>query len=96
MIVKDIEINKSIFKAVHIELSDSSNLLMIIGSKGYIMCGYLNINTAQKMGDVACIVTGVKTIEDILNSKIVALTSNAQKLGVEMGMAVTEVLKKLS
>lgn len=96
MITKNIEVNNVVFKAIHLELSDKGNLLMILGAKGYIMCGYLNINTAQKMGDVACIVTGVKTIEDVLNSKIVALTSNAQKLGIEMGMDVTDVLKKLS
>lgn len=96
MTEKDIKINGAVFKTIHIKLADNSNLLMIICPKGYIMCGYLNINTAQKMGDAACIVTGVKTIEDVLNSKIAALTSNAQQLGVQMGMPVSEVLKKLS
>ncbi|MEA5000882.1 MAG: DUF1805 domain-containing protein [Endomicrobiaceae bacterium] len=96
MIIKDIAVNDLIFKAVQLELSDKGNLLIIKGAKGYIMCGYLNINTAQKMGDAACVVTGVKTVEDVLNAKIVALTSHAQKLGIEMGMAVTEVLIKLS
>jgi len=96
MIIKDIAVNDLIFKAVQLELSDKGNLLIIKGAKGYVMCGYLNINTAQKMGDAACVVTGVKTVEDVLNAKIVALTSHAQKLGIEMGMAVTEVLIKLS
>ena len=96
MITKDITINETVFKAVQIDLSDKGKLLMIIGKKGYIMCGYLNINTAQKLGDVACMVTGVKTIEDVLNSNIVALTAEAQKLGIIMGMPVKEVLQKLS
>lgn len=94
--IKDLKIDDNVFKTIQISLSEKSTLLMIIGSKGYIMCGYLNINTAQKMGDVACIVTGVKTIDDVLISKVVALTSNAQKLGIEMGMPVKEVLKKIS
>ena len=60
------------------------------------MCGYLNINTAQKRNDVACIVTGVKTIEDMLNSKIVALTARAQSLGISMDMEVKKVLEILA
>ena len=60
------------------------------------MCGYLNINTAQKRQDVACVVTGVKTIEDMLNSNVIALTVKAQELGITMGMPVKEALEKLS
>ena len=96
MIIKDIIINETVFKTVQVDLSEKGKLLMIISKKGYIMCGYLNINTAQKLGDVACMVTGVKTIEDVLNSNIVALTAEAQKLGIIMGMPVKEVLQKLS
>jgi uncharacterized protein YunC (DUF1805 family) len=96
MITKDITINETVFKAVQIDLSERGKLLMIIGAKGYVMCGYLNINTAQKLGDAACMVTGVKTIDDVLNANIVALTAEAQKLGIEMGMPVKDVLKRLS
>lgn len=96
MIIKDINVNDKLFKAVEIDLCDNSKLLMITGAKGYVMCGYLNINTAQNRGDAACIVTGVKTIEDVLNSNIVALTVQAQNLGIKMGMPVKEVLEKFS
>lgn len=96
MEIKEFYVNKTLFKTVCIDLCDNSQLLMVTSHKGYIMCGYLNINTAQKRGDVACIVTGVKTVEDILNSKVVAVTSNAQKLGIEMNMPVKQVLEKLS
>lgn len=96
MIIKEIKVKNSIFKGVEIKLSKDSSLLAVTGDKGYVMCGYLNINTAQKRNDVACMVTGVKTIEDILNSKIVALTSAAQKLGISMGMDVKKVLEILS
>ncbi len=96
MITKDITVNETVFKAVQIDLSERGKLLMIIGAKGYVMCGYLNINTAQKLGDAACMVTGVKTIDDVLNANIVALTAEAQKLGIEMGMPVKDVLKRLS
>ena len=96
MITKEIKIKNTIFKGIELELSKESNLLVITGDKGYIMCGYLNINTAQKRDDVACIVTGVKTIEDILNSKIVALTAKAQSLGISMNMPVKKALEILA
>ena len=95
MITKEIKVKNSIFKGIELDLCDNTKLLVITGKKGYIMCGYLNINTAQKRQDVACIVTGVKTIEDILNSNIVALTAKAQELGISMGMPVKEALEKL-
>ena len=96
MIEKEIKVKNTLFKGIELDLCDSSKLLVITGTKGYIMCGYLNINTAQKRDDVACIVTVVKTIEDMLNSKIVALTAKAQSLGISMDMEVSKVLEILA
>ena len=96
MITKEIKVKNSVFKGIELDLCDSSKLLVITGKNGYIMCGYLNINTAQKRQDVACVVTGVKTIEDMLNSNIIALTAKAQEFGISMGMSVKEALEKLS
>ena len=96
MIQKEIKVKNSVFKGIELDLCDDTKLLVITGKKGYIMCGYLNINTAQKRNDVACIVTGVKTIEDILNSDIVALTAKAQELGISMNMPVKKALEILA
>jgi uncharacterized protein YunC (DUF1805 family) len=30
------------------------------------MCGYLNIETAERMGNIVAIVTGIKTVNDML------------------------------
>ena len=88
MVTKEIKVKNTIFKGIELDLCDNAKLLVITGQKGYIMCGYLNINTAQKRNHVACIFTGVKTIEDMLNSNIVALTAKAQELGISMNMEV--------
>lgn len=79
---------------IKIELQNA-NLVLIKGEKGFIMCGYLNIDAAEKMGDAACVVTGVKTVEDALNAKIVKATSKAKALGVREGMTGREALKLL-
>jgi len=59
------------------------------------MCGYLNMETAEKLGDAACMVRGVKTVDDLLNAKIVEMTSKAKQFGIEMGMTGRETLEKL-
>ena len=73
MVTKEIKVKNSIFKGIELDLCNSAKLLVITGNKGYIMCGYLNINTAQKREDVACIVTGVKTIDFASCSAILVL-----------------------
>ncbi len=60
------------------------------------MCGYLNIETAEKLGDAACVVRGVKTVEEMLEGKVSALTSGAKKLGIETGMTGREALGKMA
>lgn len=79
-------------QAIRIKMPNSF-LILLKADKGFVMCGYLNIQAAEKLGDAACIVTGVKTIEDALNSKIVALTSKAKALGISEGMSAREALK---
>lgn len=72
----------------------NANFVLVAAAKGYICCGYLNLETAQKLGDVACVVTGVKTIEDLLRSDIVNMTHQAQALGIKRGMKAQEVLER--
>lgn len=71
----------------------NANFVLVVAPKGYICCGYLNLETAQKLGDVACVVTGVKTIEDLLRADIVNMTHQAETLGIKRGMKAKEVLE---
>jgi uncharacterized protein YunC (DUF1805 family) len=77
------------------ELPDSPPLLLIIAEKGFVMCGFLNIDTAEKLGVTAAMVSGVKTFEDVLNAQIKAMTSKAKGFGVEVGMKGTEALRRM-
>jgi uncharacterized protein YunC (DUF1805 family) len=93
--IEKIEIEGKTFHAMKSTLPDAPPLLLIKGAKGYIMCGYLNIEAAEKFGSAAAIVTGVKTFEDVLNATIKASTTKAKELGLEPGKVVKEVLSKL-
>jgi uncharacterized protein YunC (DUF1805 family) len=70
-------------------------LLLIQAKKGYVMCGYLNMNTANKLGDIAGRVTGVKTFDEMLNANVVDVTENATLMGLKQGMTVKDFLNVL-
>ena len=70
-------------------------LLIIQAKKGYVMCGYLNINAANKMGDIAGKVTGVKTFDDMLNADVVEVSENAKLAGLKEGMNAKDFLNAI-
>ena len=70
-------------------------LLLIIAEKGFVMCGFLNVDVAERVGLAAAMVSGVKNFEDVLNAEVKAVTSKAKSLGVEAGMKGEEALKRM-
>jgi uncharacterized protein YunC (DUF1805 family) len=70
-------------------------LILIQVKKGYVMCGYLNMNAANKLGDIAGKVTGVNTFEEALNAPLVEVSENAKKAGFQEGMNTQDFLNKL-
>lgn len=73
-----------------------SPLLLIKGAKGILACGYLNIETFNRTGEAAAIVTGVKTHEDMVTAKVIAVSNAARSAGVEIGMTGEEALQKFA
>ncbi len=68
-------------------------LLLITAEKGLVMCGFLNVEAAEKTGATAVMVSGVKTFDDVLNAPVKATTSKAKSLGVHEGMNGADALK---
>lgn len=77
------------------DLPDSPPLLLITAEKGFVMCGFLNVEAAEKLGVAAAVVSGVKTFDEVLNGQVRAMTSKAKSLGVEVGMKGADALKHL-
>ena len=80
---------------VKVELPDSPPLLLVIAGKGFVMCGFLNVDAAERLGVAAAVVSGVKNFDDVLNAEIKAVTSKAGSFGVRVGMRGAEALKVL-
>ncbi|MFP3951845.1 MAG: YunC family protein [Candidatus Bathyarchaeia archaeon] len=89
------EIEGKSFQGVKSKLPDLPPLLLIKGISGFVMCGYLNLDVAEKLDAAAAVVSGVSTFEEVLNAEISAVTSKAEGLGVKPGMVVREALPKL-
>lgn len=73
----------------------TQDLILIKAEHGYVMCGYLNREAAEKFGDIAVVATGVSDVEGMLEKQAVWVSSQAKNRGVEEGMLVKDLLEKL-
>ncbi len=90
------QINLKIGSALGVKLDmEHAPLLVIRAGKGFVMCGYLNMDTANKLGDAAVRVTGVNSFEDVLKANVVDVSEAGRKLGITIGMPVEEALMKM-
>lgn len=71
------------------------NMIVVECAKGYLMCGYLNLDAAEKFGDAAVLVGGAD-FEAVLANPIKGLTSAAKEAGVKEGMTGAEAAAVLN
>jgi len=75
----------------------NNTFVLIIGAvNGFLGCGYLNVEVANKVGDVCAIVTGVKTPDDMLGAKVITVSDAAKELGIKEDMTGKEALLIMS
>ncbi len=70
-------------------------LVLIRARKGFAMCGYLNMEAVDKMGEVAVRATGVRSFEDLLQARVASASLRARELGVVEGMTTREALEMM-
>ena len=93
--VMSVKVNDETCLGVKIELPDSPPLLLVVADKGFVMCGFLDVGIAEKLGVAAAVVSGVKSFEDVLNAEVKAVTSKARDLSVSVGMKGVDALKHM-
>ncbi|MDD5044415.1 MAG: DUF1805 domain-containing protein [Candidatus Omnitrophica bacterium] len=89
---KKIKVGEKYIEALWVKLL-SKNFILLRGSKGYAMCGYLDLKTAEKFKDAAIKIVGVANFRQALNAKVHSLTQPARKLGIYAGQPIKEALK---
>ncbi|WP_456474058.1 YunC family protein [Candidatus Pyrohabitans sp.] len=70
-------------------------LIVIKAERGYLMCGYLNTEVAEKLGDAAAVVRGVNTFDEMLEKEVSEVTGAAEALGIRRGMKGVEALERM-
>lgn len=93
--VAQVKVAEKTCLGVKVELPSSPPLVLVVAEKGFVMCGFLNIEAAERLGVTAAMVSGVKTFEDVLNAEVKAATSKAMSIGVQLGMRGAEALKRM-
>ena len=94
--ITSLKVDGKAFLGVRVELPDSPPLLLVVAEKGFVMCGFLNVEAAERLEIAAAMVSGVKAFDDVLDAQVKAVTSKAKSFGVEVGMKGTEALKHMS
>jgi uncharacterized protein YunC (DUF1805 family) len=94
MLVEQIKLENGSALGLKMDM-ENAPLLVIRAGCGFVMCGYLNMDIANKLGDVAVRVTGVRSFEDVLNAKAVDVSLAAKSLGIIVGMAAKDALNKM-
>jgi uncharacterized protein YunC (DUF1805 family)/acylphosphatase len=92
--VKKIELEKGEADGYSITMG-STPLVIIKAKKGFVMCGYLHMDAADNLGDIAGRVTGVKDFDDVLNADIIEVSEHAKKRGLTVGMKGRDFLNAL-
>lgn len=92
MVIKKIKVGSRYIETFATRLK-SKNFLLLKGSRGYIMCGYLNLKAAEKFKDVAVKVAGVSTIQEALRATVHSCTSPARKLGIHKGQPIRDAVR---
>lgn len=90
-----IHVRKGPIEAICVNLQ-SKNFILLRGNKGYVMCGYLSMDAANKFNDVAIKIAGVATIEEALKATAAETSSAAQALGIKVNQPVKEILELIA
>lgn len=93
--IMTIKVDSKSCQGLRVDLPESPPLLLIVAEKGFVMCGFLNIDAAERLGVAAAVVSGVKSFDEVLNAQIKAVTTKAKNLGVEAGMKGSEALRRM-
>ena len=93
--VDQLKVDGKTVMGLKVDLPDSPPLVAIFGEKGFVMCGFLNVEAAERLGVIAAVVSGVKTFDDMLSAEVKAVTSKAELKGIKRGMKGQDAVKLL-
>ncbi len=94
MVVEDIKLENGTAVGLKFKLQNAP-LVLVKAERGFVMCGYLNMDVADRLGDIACKVSGVSNFDNLLEAEIIELTEKAKDIGIQPGMHGKEALERM-
>ncbi len=70
-------------------------LLIVKAPKGFLACGYIDVETCNRTGEACAIVTGVRNHDEMLAAPLHAVSEAAKALGLRTGMSGRDALALL-
>eukprot|EP00941_MAST-03F_sp_MAST-3F-sp1_P000218 g218.t1 len=83
------------FEKSRIELNLPLLVIKSIRTKGVAACGYIDIETANKLGEVVAIFTGVSDFNSFLSAEVKKVSNAAAALGIKIGMKGFDALNRM-
>ncbi|MDP6524269.1 MAG: DUF1805 domain-containing protein [Kiritimatiellia bacterium] len=71
-------------------------VLMLVGSKGFLGCGYFGVDVADKVGHALAVVSGVSSFDDMLGATVKAFSTAAGDIGITTEMTGAEAAELLA
>ncbi len=94
--VTPIKVENDTAMGLKVDLPESpAPLVMIVATRGFVCCGFINMDAAERLGVSAAMVSEVKSFDDVLKAEVKAATTKAQGAGVQVGMKGLDALKRL-
>ncbi|MCM3127332.1 MULTISPECIES: DUF1805 domain-containing protein [unclassified Paenibacillus] len=96
--LEPVQVGDHTLVAVEVKLPKTT-LITVSTSKGYIMCGALDVSLLNERlaarNIIAARAVGVKTIAELLAAPMESVTIEAEKLGIVPGMSGVEALERM-
>jgi uncharacterized protein YunC (DUF1805 family) len=100
IITKSYETKNGLVEGVQVKWQGFS-ILLVTGSKGFLVCGVFDLELIDAFGAAAAMVESsadnpIGTLERFPLRKIKAVNKHAEALGIQPGMAVTEAFSLIA
>lgn len=92
MLIENIQLENGLALGLSFQMQKAP-LIVIRADKGFVMCGYLDMEAAGALDDAAVKVRGVNTFSDVLKASVVDAAPKAIKLGIKPGMTGRQALE---
>ena len=83
------------YEAYAVPIPDGKHLVFLTTENGFIRCTEFNLSTFEALGIPEVLVSGVSSVEDMLNAEATDVTADAASRGIVPGMACREIISLL-